>query len=173
MTSSKVLFELASWLRYYSPLSSYVAPFHSAPIAAARQLLKLGQVCEGDTVYDLGCGDGRLLTAAAQHPFGARCVGYELHAGLVQEARSLVGTLDLTQKVEIRQADARSADVQHATVIFMYLSSDGNQMLFDALSSQLQARTRLLTLAFPMECLHSKLTASGYAHGLGLFVYTL
>ena len=171
MGSQRLLFELWSWGRYYLPLSSYVAPFHGAPYSAAKQLLRLGALRKDDSIFDLGCGDGRLLTLAAQAPFGARGVGYELDHDLACEARAQVSRLGLESRIEIREADARSASVQEASVVFMYLSHDGNKILFDAIKPRVQAGTRLLTLAFPLAGLRPKLTSQ--VRGLDLYVYQL
>ena len=173
MSSQKVLFELWSWARYYFPLSSYVAPFHGAPLSAARQLLKLGKVSQEDVIFDLGCGDGRLLTMAAQQPFGARGVGYELDRGLACEARTQIRKLGLDHRLEVREVDARAASIEQASVIFMYLSVDGNRSLHKAFRDRVKPGTRLLTLAFPVPGLQDKLSSQGQARGLGLFVYIL
>ena len=170
MSSQKTLFELYSWFKYYLPFSSYVAPFHGAPAAAARQLLRLGRVSARDTVFDLGCGDGRLLIAASQST-QAKCIGYELDDGLAQEARKNVCAAGLDKRIEIRQLDAHRAQVQDASVIFMYLSHDGNLKLYHALKSRMQPGTRLLTLAFPVAVLEPSLKAQ--AGGLDLYVYEL
>ena len=166
--SQKALFELASWLRYYLPTSSYVAPFHGAPIGAAKKLLRLGKVSPHDTLVDLGCGDGRLLIHVSQYTH-AKCVGYELDPGLVQAAKSNVFKAGLQNVIDIHQMDARQAAVEEATVIFMYLSRDGNLKLYNAMKSKLQPGTRLLTLAFPLVSLKPAIVST--AEGLDLFIY--
>ena len=168
MSSHRTLFELISWFRYYLPTSSYVAPFHGAPLTAARQLLKLGRVSADDTVFDLGCGDGRLLISASRST-RAHCIGYELDTGLVQEAQANICKADLEDSIEIRQSDARHAAVESATVILMYLSHDGNLKLYNALKSRIQPGTKILTLAFPVMSLQPILTSQ--VEGLDLFVY--
>ncbi|KAK9842945.1 hypothetical protein WJX74_004707 [Apatococcus lobatus] len=168
MSSQKNFFELVSWFKYYLPFTSYVAPFHGAPTAAAKQLLRLGRVSASDTVFDLGCGDGRLLIAASQST-KAKCIGYELDAGLVQEAIGNICSAGFEELIEIRHQDAQQALVEHATVILMYLSHDGNLKLYHALKSRMRPGTRLLTLAFPIAALEPAVTAQ--AAGLDLYVY--
>ncbi len=166
--SHRPLFELVSWLKYYLPTSSYVAPFHEAPSSAAYQLLRLGRVSSKDTVFDLGCGDGRLLINVFQRT-RAKCVGYELDQGLVKEANANVSNAGLQKVIDICQMDARHAAVENATVILMYLSHDGNLKLYNALKARIQPGTRLLTLAFPVASLEPAVKST--AHGLDLYVY--
>lgn len=163
------MFEIWSWARYFLPTSSYLAPFHKAPQAAARQLLKLGRLCEDDCFVDLGCGNGALLTLAAAPPFNARGVGYELHPDLVREARARIQQLGLDSRLEVRQGDARLAEVKSATALLMYLSHDGNRLLYDALKDRLRPGTRLLCLAFPVAGLQASL--QDQVNGLDLYVY--
>ena len=175
MAADKLLFELWSWARYYTPLSSFIAPFHAAPTAAARQLLRLGKVCQDDHLLDLGCGDGKLMLMAGQQPFGARCTGYELDRGLAARAKTSIATLGLQRRLEVREADARQAGqdgaVQSANVVFLYLSVDGNLALYKALERYMRPQTRLLSLAFPVTGL--KPTLQGQAQGLDLYMYEL
>ena len=97
---------LGSWLRLLRPGSPWLAPFVPTPHEVASQLLKLGRLAPGETVCDLGCGDGRLLTLAVRK-FGARrAIGYELDESLVAAARSDAAG---DPRIDVRLGDASSA----------------------------------------------------------------
>ena len=72
--------ELRSWARFLAPLGAFKAVYYPTPPAVARAMLRLARVGPGDTVFDLGCGDGRILVAAAEMG-AAKCVGIEVRGG--------------------------------------------------------------------------------------------
>src|SRR5918995_2787563 len=69
--------------------STHVAPFVPTPHEVVNRMLELAQIKQGDVLYDLGSGDGRIVVAAAKQ-FGIRAVGFEIDPGLVKESRQFV-----------------------------------------------------------------------------------
>ena len=114
-----------------------------------ERLLVLAGVKKGDTVYDLGSGDGRVVIAAAKK-FGVKAVGFEIDPGLVKLARENVRKQGLQKLVEIRQQDFMTADLSPASVVTLYLSSDGNPALRPALMHQLKPGSRIVSYGFDM-----------------------
>jgi predicted RNA methylase len=94
---------LVSWLKYMA--GRRLAPYVPAPPLVGQSMLKLAALQPGETVVDLGCGDGRLLRAAVDAGAG-RAVGYELDAELVTAARKAAGD---DARIEVFQADVKDA----------------------------------------------------------------
>jgi precorrin-6B methylase 2 len=130
-------------------LALQVAPFDPSPQAVVERMLALAEIKKGDVVYDLGSGDGRVVITAAKK-YGVRAVGYEIDPGLVKLARENVRKEGLGKLVEIRQQDFMTADLSPASVVTLYLSSDGNLALKPALMNQLKPGARIVSYAFDM-----------------------
>ena len=114
-----------------------------------ERLLGLASVKKGDTVYDLGSGDGRVVIAAAKK-FGVKAVGFEIDPDLVKLARENVRKQGVEKLVEIRQQDFTSANLSPASVVTLYLSSDGNPAVRPALMHKLKPGVRIVSYGFDM-----------------------
>jgi outer membrane protein assembly factor BamB len=122
------------------------AVFVPSPPEVVEKMLELAKVTKADVVYDLGSGDGRIVLAAAKR-FGARAVGIELDAALVQQARDEARKQGVEERVTFRQGDLFAADLQEATVITLYLLPHLNAKLLPRLA-KLKAGTRIVSHAF-------------------------
>lgn len=121
-----------------------LAPYVKTPLAVVEKMLSLAGVTNRDVVYDLGCGDGRIIiTAAAQ--FGARGVGIDIVPERIREAQAAARLAGVTDKVEFLIADIFAADFSAATVVTLYLIPDSNRMLRPLLDKRLQAGTRVVS----------------------------
>ena len=103
----------------------------------------------GDVVYDLGCGDGRILIAAAK-AYGARGVGIEIDPALVKIARAKVRAEGVEDRVTILQQDLFQTDLSPATVVTLYLGASVMQKLRPKLLRELRPGTRVVSHAFDM-----------------------
>lgn len=112
-------------------------------------MLQLAAVTSRDVVYDLGCGDGRILIIAAEE-FGARGFGIELDPQLVKKADEVVAAKRLSDRVAIRHGDALGLDVSDATALALYLSDSGNRKLLDNVVG-MRGGTRVVSLYFPVK----------------------
>ncbi len=112
-------------------------------------MLELTKVGRDDVVYDLGCGDGRILVAAARTA-KARGVGIELDPLLVKQARDEVHRLGLQALVTIREGDLFAADFSEATVVTLYLLPRLNDRLLPKLKG-LRPGTRIVSHAFALK----------------------
>jgi hypothetical protein len=113
-----------------------------------RAMLKAAGTGRDDYVIDLGSGDGKIPIAAARD-FGARALGIEYDARLVKLAQCYVRAEELTDKVEIRQADIFATDFSQATVLTLYLLTDLNLKLRPTIL-KMRPGTRVVSNSFKM-----------------------
>lgn len=113
------------------------------------KMLELAGVNANDLVYDLGCGDGRIvITAAKKH--GARGVGIDIDPQRILEARANAQAAGVTDKVQFQVADLFSADFSSATVVTLFLWPHINRKLRPALWQQLRVGTRVVSYIWDM-----------------------
>jgi ribosomal protein L11 methylase PrmA len=91
-------------------------------------MLEMGQVTKDDVVYDLGCGDGRILVAAATR-YGCRCVGFDIDPVRVRESLENVKRHRVEKLVQIERKDIFTVVLQPASVIMLYVLPDMNRRL--------------------------------------------
>ena len=128
---------------------SSLAPFVPTPQDVVDRMLELAGVSENDVVYDLGCGDGRIVITAAER-YGARGVGVDIDPQRIAESRANAERAGVTHLVEFIQQDALQVDVSDATVVTLYLLSSSNMKLRPILTSQLKPGARIVSHAFSM-----------------------
>ena len=107
-------------------------------------MLEYAELKPGELVYDLGCGDGRIVIMAAQK-FGARGVGIDFNPVLVKEARAKVEFLGLSENVSIIHSDIFNVDLSPADIITMYLTTGANEKVRPKLERELKPGTRIVT----------------------------
>lgn len=105
-----------------------LAPYVPTPMSVVERMLELAEVRAEDVVYDLGCGDGRIVATAAER-YGARGVGIDLDPRRIQEAKTLAKTAGVDSLVELRVGDATTTDFSGATVLTLYLLPESNERL--------------------------------------------
>ena len=127
--------------------SRSLAPFVPTPMDVVDRMLTLAKVGPQDVVYDLGCGDGRIVIAAAQK-FGARGVGVDIDANLINQAEAQAKAAGVANRVEFRIQDAMTVDVSDATVVTLYLLSASNVKLRPRLTKQLRKGARIVSHSF-------------------------
>lgn len=124
-------------------------PYLSTPHDIVERMLVMGQVKRGDTVYDLGCGDGRIVITAARAR-GARGVGIDLDPARIAEARANARRVGVQDRVRFRQADLFQTDFSEATVVMLYLLFEVNLQLMPRLWQQLRVGARVVSHDFHM-----------------------
>ena len=112
-------------------------------------MLELAKVTKNDTVYDLGCGDGRIVTTAAKE-FGANGVGIEIDPKLIKLANENARQAGVADQVKFVEADLFKTDFKRATVVMLYLSPSVNLRLRPRLLKQLKPGTRIVSHDFGM-----------------------
>ena len=123
--------------------------FVPTPEEIVDTMLKMAAVTAKDVVYDLGCGDGRIVITAAQK-FGARGVGIDIDAQRISEANANAKTAGVTDKVKFVRGDLFEANISEATVVTLYLLTDLNLKLRPKLMKDLNPGTRVVSHAFNM-----------------------
>lgn len=126
-----------------------LAPYVPTPYDVVNRMLELAEVTRDDVVYDLGCGDGRIVITAAER-FGARGVGIDYDPERIAEARANAARRGVQDLVTFIQQDAMEADVSEATVVTLYLLSSSNRKLRPILTRQLAPGARIVSHAFRM-----------------------
>ncbi len=126
-----------------------LAPFVPSPYDVVQRMLTLAEVTRDDIVYDIGCGDGRIVITAAQR-FGARGVGIDIDPQRIAEANANAERAGVQHLVQFIQQDAMTVDVSEATVVTLYLLSSSNLKLRPLLTSQLAPGSRIVSHAFSM-----------------------
>lgn len=125
------------------------APYIPTSEAIVERMLELAEVGADDVVYDLGCGDGRILVTAAKR-FGCRCFGFDINPERVAEARENAKLGGVEQLVTIEQKDILTLDLSEATVVTMYLLPKLNSKLIPQLD-KLRPGARVVSHAFEIE----------------------
>ncbi len=122
-------------------------PYVPTPFEVVEQMLKLAGAHAGDTVYDLGCGDGRVVIMAAQK-FGAAGTGVEIDPERISAARRNAEKAGLGKNVKFVQGDLFQVDLRPATVVTLYLLPALNERLKPKLLSELKPGSRVVSFAF-------------------------
>ena len=125
------------------------APYVTTPDKVVRAMLKLAGVKSSDTVYDLGCGDGRIVIQAAKQ-YGARGVGIDIDPKRIEEARAKAVKAGVGPQVRFEVNDIFDADIHSATVVTLYLLPDINVRLRPKLLKDLKPGVRVISHAFLM-----------------------
>ena len=121
--------------------------FVATDLQIVNAMLRLADVTPEDTVYDLGCGDGRIVIAAARD-FGARGVGVDLDPQRIREAHANAVRAGVTDRVTFRVEDLFDTDIQSATVVALFLAPALNARLQPKFMTQLKPGSRIVSHRF-------------------------
>lgn len=138
------------WRRHGEPPD--LGPFLQTPAALIGPLLQFADLTASDRLVDLGCGDGRIVIAAAQQ-FGCRARGVETSADLVARARAAVAAAQVADRVQIVHADAMTAPLDDADVVVAFLPVTTIDRLLSIVLSRMKAGARVV--AHEQERLHT------------------
>jgi SAM-dependent methyltransferase len=131
------------------PKHSPDVPYVPTPDAIVQSMLKLANVQKSDIVYDLGCGDGRIVIAAAKQ-YGAHGVGVDINPERIREARLNAQQAGVQDLVKFVEGDLFEADIKDASVVTLYLLPSVNLKLRPKLMADLKPGTRVVSHAFDM-----------------------
>jgi tRNA G37 N-methylase Trm5 len=123
--------------------------FVPTPHEVVDEMLRIAGVKQGDVLYDLGSGDGRIPIAAAKQ-FGIRATGIDIDPERVWEASQNARRDGVEKLVQFREQDIFKADFGDATVVTLYLHPDVNARLRPRLWAQLKPGTRVVSHQFAM-----------------------
>ena len=125
----------------------YDVPFVPSPEIVVRRMLQLANVRKGEVVYDLGCGDGRVLIIAAKE-FGARAVGIEIRRDLYEQCLRRIKDLGLEDRVTVIHGNFFDYDLSDADVVTLYLLTSVNERLRPKLERELKPGARVVSHDF-------------------------
>src|SRR5690606_299912 len=144
-----VVFFLTACAGAYAQQPNLDVPYVPTKQEVVEEMLKQANVKPGDVVYDLGCGDGRIVITAAQK-FGATGVGVDLNPERIKEANANAAAAGVTDKVKFVEGDLFEFDFSDADVVTMYLLPSVNLKLRPKLLSELKPGSRIVSHDFDM-----------------------
>jgi len=121
-----------------------LAPYLATPREVVEKMLQMAKVDGCDVLYDLGCGDGRIVITAAKK-YGARGVGVDIDPELIRESLRGAREAGVDKLVEFRLEDATKTDLLEATVLALYLLPESNELLRPKFEKQLKPGTYVVT----------------------------
>lgn len=124
-------------------------PYVPTPQEVVDKMLDLAKVGKNDTLFDLGCGDGRIVVTAAKER-GARGTGIDIDPTRIAEAKENAKKAGVSDRAQFRVGDLFKTDFSSATVVTLYLLPTINAKLRPQLWKQLKVGTRVVSHAFDM-----------------------
>ncbi|MGB6198484.1 MAG: nucleotidyltransferase family protein [Candidatus Acidiferrales bacterium] len=121
-----------------------LAIFEPTTVADVDRLIEFAGLGPDDVLYDLGCGDGRVVIRAAERR-GSRGVGIDVDPRRIAESRANARSSGVEDRVRFVLQDAKEADLSDATVVFLFLGVAGNLRLLPSLQKQLRPGTRIIS----------------------------
>lgn len=153
---------------------SLVVPWVATQPSVARQMLQMASVGAEDVVYDLGCGDGRLLIIAVTE-FGAKkAVGYEIRQELYEACVHSIEQASSQDRIVVIKRNLFEADLSEASVIALYLSNEANELLRPKLEKEARFGTRIVSHQFRIDGWRTtRRRAVGYFPGVAIYLYVI
>lgn len=127
-----------------------MAPYVTSPMSVVERMLELCGADRSKVVYDLGCGDGRILVTAAQK-YDARAVGVELSPKWAQLATDKVVEAGMQHRVRVLQQDMMEADLTEADIVTLYLITEANKILRPKMERELKAGACVVSHDFEID----------------------
>ncbi len=124
-------------------------PFEPSSAEVVKEMMEIAGVNKDDFVYDLGCGDGRIVITAARKA-GARGVGVDLDPLRIRESKENAQKAGVADRVKFLQQDLFQADIRQATVVMLYLWPEVNLRLRPKLLRELKPGTRIVSHSHDM-----------------------
>jgi predicted RNA methylase len=141
--------QVLSAQRYRPELRNRLAPYVTSPQRAVEKMLEMAGLKPGETLYDLGCGDGRILIAAAEK-YHVNAVGVEISDRLARTAEDNVKALGLEDRVKVVHGDFMNVDLSPANVVTLYLMTTANESLRPNLEKYLKKDARVVSYDYPV-----------------------
>jgi protein-L-isoaspartate O-methyltransferase len=124
-----------------------LAPYYPTPNTIVDRMLKLGRLTAGETMFDLGSGDGRVIIMAARK-FGANAIGVEIDEDLCKQSTKRIQDLGLQKKARIIQGDLLAQDYSSANLVTVYLLPASIEKVRPILEKQLKKGARVVSHDF-------------------------
>ncbi len=124
--------------------SNKLAPYVASPARVVERMLELAKIKPGETLYDLGCGDGRILIAAVEK-YRVKAVGVEISPRLATKASASIEKAGLKSQARVIQGDLLNVDFTGADVVTIYLETKLNSELRPQLEKYLKSGARVVS----------------------------
>ena len=120
-----------------------LAPWVPTPQPIVDRMLELASLSDKDVLYDIGCGDGRIVITAARR-YGVRGVGIDIDKAMIEESERDAESAGVERQVKFICMDATKADISEATVVSLYLLPESNALMRPLLEAQLRPKSRVV-----------------------------
>lgn len=120
-----------------------LAPWVPTPQPVVDRMLELAGITNKDVLYDIGCGDGRIVITAARR-YGARGVGIDIDKAMIEASERNAAAAGVEGQVRFIGMDATKADISEATVVSLYLLPESNALMRPLLEAQLRPKSRVV-----------------------------
>jgi SAM-dependent methyltransferase len=120
-----------------------LAPWVPTPEPVVDRMLELAELTGKDVLYDIGCGDGRIVITAARR-YGTRGVGIDIDPAMIKRSEQNAAAAGLERQVRFVAMDATKADFSEATVVSLYLLPESNALMRPLLEAQLRPKSRVV-----------------------------
>jgi SAM-dependent methyltransferase len=144
-----ILFFILGSLQLNAQNIALDVPYVPTPQKVVVGMLELADVKKGEVVYDLGCGDGRIVITAAKE-YGATGIGVDLNPVRIEEANTNAEEAKVKDKVTFHVDDLFNFDFSKADVLALYLLPDVNMKLRPKIQSEMKPGSRIVSHAFDM-----------------------
>ena len=152
LISTAVLLIILFIIYSYSFIKDIKAPYISLPKRALRDVVRAMAIKSDDVVYDLGCGDGRVLIECCRNEPNARYIGIDKSLIAITMAKiNLIISKNLSKNIKISRSDIFKENLTSATCIYMYLYPKVLDKLIPKLEKELASRTRVISCSFPLK----------------------
>jgi len=126
-----------------------IVPFVATPDVVVQRMLTLAEVRPGELVYDLGAGDGRIISSAVRN-FGAKALGVELHPSRYQGIIERLRSEQIEDSVNVIRGDFNDVNLSGADVVTLYLLTSVNDLIKPKLEREMKTGSRVVSHDFPI-----------------------
>jgi len=127
-----------------------VAPYVPTPPNVVHRMLELSNAGPGDVLYDLGCGDGRILFTAVEEFNVDLAVGYELNSNMIDAIREKISDKNLEDRIHVISKNFFEGNFAPANIVTVYLTTTGNSRLKPKFKDELKPGARIVSHDFPI-----------------------
>jgi SAM-dependent methyltransferase len=170
VAAATALFGLGSCAKKSKQLRAPDVPYVPSPPHVVTRMLRLANVGASDRVYDLGCGDGRIVIAATKD-YGAKGVCVDIDPERIREARENAKAAGVEDKIEFLTQDLFEADLRDATVVTLFLWPEINTKLRPKLHRELKPGTRVVSYMHDMDDWNPDRLATVLVEGESFSIY--
>lgn len=150
--------------------SNSLAPYVVSPQQIVDRMLELADLKAGETLYDLGSGDGRILITAVQR-YRAKAVGIEISDALVSSTNERIQKLGLQNDARVIHGDFMQVDLSPADVVTIYLATDSDEILRPNLEKYLKVGARVVSHDYPVPGWKAKTVDKDLPEARGHVIY--